>query len=156
MNRIESPFARCALAVALVAGALALTLLLQSVVSTAGYLFFYIAVLTSAWFLGTWPGWVAVVLSVLAVDYFFIAPTHSLGVSRESVPIFIEFAMSSLIIGWFSSWRRRADSELRYARDELQMRVEERTAELKQKNQQLLLEMAERKRAEESYYEAQT
>jgi C4-dicarboxylate-specific signal transduction histidine kinase len=35
------------------------------------------------------------------------------------------------------------------------MRVEERTAELKQTNTQLLAEMAERKRAEDAYYEAQ-
>ena len=38
---------------------------------------------------------------------------------------------------------------------ELQMRVEERTAELKRTNEQLLAEMAERKRAEDAYYEAQ-
>jgi len=37
----------------------------------------------------------------------------------------------------------------------LQVRVEERTAELKHTNEQLLAEIAERKRAEEAYYEAQ-
>ena len=66
----------------------------------------------------------------LAVEYFFIAPIHSFGVNRESLPIFIEFAVSALVVGWFSSWRRAAEAELRYARDELQLRVEERTAEL--------------------------
>jgi C4-dicarboxylate-specific signal transduction histidine kinase len=58
-------------------------------------------------------------------------------------------------VGWFSSWRKQADAELRYARDELQLRVEERTAELRQSNEQLLAEMAERKRAEDAYFEAQ-
>jgi C4-dicarboxylate-specific signal transduction histidine kinase len=146
---------RCGLAIALVGAALAVTLLLQSVVSTAGYLFFYMAVVASAWFGGRWPGWLAVILSALTVEYFFMAPVHSFGVNRESLPIFIEFAASALVVGWFSSWRRQAESELRYARDELQLRVEERTAELKHTNEQLLAEMAERKRAEDAYYEAQ-
>jgi C4-dicarboxylate-specific signal transduction histidine kinase len=146
---------RSGLAVALVAAALGLTLLLQSVVSTAGYLFFYTAVVASAWFGGKWPGALAVVLSVLAVEYYFMAPVHSFGLNRESVPIFIEFSASALVVGWFSAWRRQAEGELQYARDELQLRVEERTAELQQTNQQLLAEMAERKRAEEAYYEAQ-
>ena len=164
MNRMQStprarpsssPVFRFSLAVVLVGAALAVTLLLQSVVSTAGFLFFYIAVVASAWFGGNWPGWLAVALSALAVEYFFMAPIRSFGVTRESVPILIEFAASALIVGWFSSWRRQAEAELRYARDELQFRVEERTIELKQKNEQLLAEMAERQRVEDAYYAAQ-
>ena len=146
---------RFGLAVTLVALALGLTLLLQSVVSTAGYIFFYAAVLASAWFAGPWSGWLAVILSTLAVEYFFIPPFHSFGVNREFLPVFIEFAASSAIVGWFSSWRKRTEAELRYARDELQLRVGERTAELRHTNEQLLAEMAERKRAEDAYYEAQ-
>jgi len=96
------------------------------------------------------------VLSTEAIEYFFMAPLYSFGVNRESVPILIEFAASALVVGWFSSWRRRAEAELRYARDELQLRVEERTAELQQSNRQLLAEMAERKRAEDAYYKAQS
>ena len=86
---------RSGLAVALVAAALGLTFLLQSVVSTAGYIFFYTAVVASAWFGGKWPGWLAVVLSALAVAYFFMPPVHSFGVNPESLPVFIEFAASS-------------------------------------------------------------
>lgn len=152
---MASTLLRCGLAVALVATALAVTLLLQSVVSTAGFLFFYIGVVLSAWFGGKWSGGLAVVLSALAVAYFFTPPIYSFAINRQSLPIFIEFAASALVVGWFSSWRRQAEAELRYARDELQLRVEERTAELKQTNEQLLTEMAERKRAEDAYYEAQ-
>src|ERR1700733_6651693 len=154
-RRPSSVVLRCGMAVVLVAAALGLTSALQSVVSTAGFLFFYIAVVASAWFGGRCPGWLAVILSALAVEYFFMAPLKSFGLNRESVPVFIEFAASALVIGWFSSWRRQAETELRYARDELQLRVAERTAELKQSNEQLLAEMAERKRAEDAYYEAQ-
>src|ERR1700722_2364021 len=154
-RRVASAIFRYGLAVAFVAAALALTILLQSVVSTAGFLFFYIAVVASTWFTGRWPGGLALVLSAMAVAYFFTPPIYSFVVDRQSLPVFIEFAASSVVVSWFSSWRKQAEAELRYARDELQLRVEERTAELKQSNVQLLAEMAERKRAEDAYYEAQ-
>jgi C4-dicarboxylate-specific signal transduction histidine kinase len=154
-RRIPSTLLLHGLAVALVAAALALTLLLQDLVATSGYFLFYAAVGASAWFGGKWSGWLAVILSTLVVDYFFIPPIHSFGMDRQALPIFLEFAASSLLASWFSSWRKQADSLLKHARDELQMRVEERTVELQQTNQQLLAEMAERKRAENAYYEAQ-
>ena len=122
-RRLPSAIFRYGLAIAFVAAALGLTMLLQSVISTAGYIFFYIAVVASAWFGGKLPGGVAVVLSVLAVAYFFTAPLHSFGVNRESLPIFGEFAISALVVGWFSSWRRKAEAELH-------LRVDQRTAEL--------------------------
>jgi len=150
-----SPIFGSGLAVTLVAAALGLTLLLQSVISTAGYIFFYTAVVAGAWFGGKWGGWLAMILSAISVEYFFMAPIHSFELNREALPVFIEFAASALVIGWFSSWRRQAEAELRYARDELQRRVEERTVELRRTNEQLLEEMAERKRAEDAYYEAQ-
>ena len=76
-RRLASALLGYGLAVALVAAALGLTLLLQNVVSTAGYMFFYAAVVASAWFGGKWPGGLAVILSTLAVEYFFMPPVHS-------------------------------------------------------------------------------
>jgi len=154
-HSLRSELLRCALAVVLVGLALALTWLLRSSVSTAGYIFFYAAVVAASWFWGRWPGIVAVVLSTLTVAYYFMPPDRSFAVRAESIPIFIEFSASALVIGWFSAWRKEAEFELQRARDQLQVRVEERTAELRETNQQLLAEMAERKRAEEAYYEAQ-
>jgi C4-dicarboxylate-specific signal transduction histidine kinase len=149
------PAAGALFAVCLTAAAFGATYLLKGIVSTAGYIFFYIAVVASAWFLGKWPGRIAVILSALTVAYFFLPPVNSFKINREFIPIFIEFAVSSAVVSWFSSWRRHAENELRMARDELQARVEERTAELRQTNEKLLAEIAERKRAEDAYYEAQ-
>ncbi len=142
-------------AIALTGAAFGATYLLQGVVSTAGYIFFYAAVIVSAWFGGKWPGRLSVVLSALTVAYFFMPPVNSFKISREFIPVFIEFAVSSAVVSWFSSWRKHAETELRRARDELRLRVEERTAELRQTNEKLLAEIAERKRAEDAYYEAQ-
>jgi C4-dicarboxylate-specific signal transduction histidine kinase len=142
------------LGAALPAVALVLTLLLQSVVSTAGYIFFFAAVLAGAWYGGPAAGWLATILSSLAVIYFFIPPFHSFHVHPEELPVFIEFAVSSAVVGWFSSWRKEAEKVLEDARDNLQTTVEERTAELRRTNAQLLAEIAERKRAEDAYSEA--
>ena len=46
--------------------------------------------------------------------------------------------------------RKRAEEALRKAKDELELRVQERTAELKTMNEELLREIAERKKAEEA------
>ncbi len=143
------------LAVAMVGAALVLTRVLQSSVAITGYIFFYAAVVAASWFGGRWPGVLAVVLSTLAVEYYFMPPIHSFAVRRESLPVFIEFAASSVVISWFSSWRKAAEAALTRARNELQMRVEERTAELRHSNEQLVAEIAERQRAEEAYREAQ-
>jgi len=71
---MESAFPRYGLAVALTAAALGLTLALQNVVSTAGYIFFYTAVVAASWFAGRWAGGLAVILSTVAVAYFFMPP----------------------------------------------------------------------------------
>jgi C4-dicarboxylate-specific signal transduction histidine kinase len=154
-ERLASPVLSVGLAIALVAVAWITTVLLKNVVSTAGFVFFYTAVVVSTWYGGRWAGAVAVGLATVTVAYFFMPPIHSFRVDRDSLPLFVEFAASSAVVGWFSSWRRQAEAALRHARDELQIRVEERTAELRHTNEQLLAEMAERKRAEEAYYEAQ-
>lgn len=144
-----------ALAFVLVGAALGLTLLLHNSFSLTGYIFFYVGVVAASWYGGKWSGAAAVILSTLAVEYFFIPPIHSFAVRKESLPIFVEFSITSAVIAWFSAWRKEAEEALQRARDELQIRVDERTAGLRQTNEQLIAEMAERKRAEEAYHEAQ-
>jgi C4-dicarboxylate-specific signal transduction histidine kinase len=142
------------LAAVWVAAALALTQLLRSTVEITGYIFFYAAVVAASWHGGRWPGVLAVALSILAVAYY-LPPIHSFTIQREFLPVFIEFVASSMVISWFSAWRKDSENALTSARNELQMRVDERTAELRQTNRQLVAEIAERQRAEEAYRETQ-
>jgi len=52
--------------------------------------------------------------------------------------------------------RKRADEALQKAHDELELRVEQRTAELARANEELLKEIAERKRTEQSLRESES
>jgi len=105
-NRRWPGFLSAFLAVALPGAAVGLTLLLKNFVSTAGYIFFYVAVIVSAWYGGKWAGAASVVFGALAVAYFLTPPLHSFAVDRQSLPLFVEFAASAVIVGWFSSWRK--------------------------------------------------
>jgi len=105
---------------------------------------FICAVLISAWVGGFGPGLLAVTLSTLAFDYFFLPPIFSLVVDWNALPRLILFAVSALMVALLAgSQRSRADS-LRRTRDELAAKVQE----LKTVNEALHAENAERKRAE--------
>src|SRR5262245_39148402 len=58
------------------------------------------------------------------------------------------FVFLALLISWLSDRHKRAEAALRQARDELEARVQARTAELTRTNEQLQAEIAERTRAE--------
>ena len=63
------------------------------------------------------------------------------------------FALLAVVFAALSAARRRAEHSLKMARDEMEARVRERTAELQQTNEQLQAEIAERRRAEEALRE---
>jgi len=109
----------------------------------------------SSWYGGVWPGVFAALLSVVALDYYFIRPLHALGVSLEEAPDIIAFMATALFIGWLSGDQKRAQESLRHARDKLDARVQERTAELKRANEQLRSEIAERESVQEGLIRAQ-
>ena len=146
---------RYAAAMVLVSFALFLSLALQVRFGNPFWFFFAIAVILATWFCGRGPGWVAVGLSTLAVLYFFIPPYRSWNVGPRDVPLFITFVLCQVVANWLISWRRDTEDSLRRARDELEIRVGERTAELKSANDALVSQMEEQKRTEEALQVAQ-
>lgn len=113
-----------------VAAALGLSLALQRLFPYPFLFLFFAAVMVSAWFGGTAPGLFAVFLSTLAVDYFFVPPFHSFEVNATDVAYFAAFVVCAVLASWVSSSKRMNEEALREARDHLETRVAERTAEL--------------------------
>jgi C4-dicarboxylate-specific signal transduction histidine kinase len=83
------------------------------------------------------------------LDYYFVPPIHRFALKTGELPYLIQFAIPALLTCWFVKKRKDAEGSLTQARDELESKVRERTAELRQANQQLQAEIAERIRAEE-------
>jgi C4-dicarboxylate-specific signal transduction histidine kinase len=117
---------------------------------------FFCSVMFSSWYGGLWTGFFSAFLSVVALDYYFIPPLYALGLGPEEVPDMIAFVATALFISWLNGDQKRAKESLRRARDELDAKVRERTAELERANQQLQSEIAEREAAEEGLIRAQT
>jgi len=64
------------------------------------------------------------------------------------LPRMIVFFLSAASISWLSASQKRARESLRQARDELELKVQERTAQFQRINEALRAEIAERKNAE--------
>jgi C4-dicarboxylate-specific signal transduction histidine kinase len=113
------------------------TLVLQAVLPYPFLFLFLGAVMGSAWFGGAIAGAISVALSTVIIDFFFVPPYYSFQVSKAAVPYFISFVICAAVVGWISAARRRAESQIRDARDLLEQRVRERTAELEQSHLEL-------------------
>jgi PAS domain S-box-containing protein len=92
---------------------------------------FLFAVAATVWYAGTGPGALAIVLSVLSLNYFFLRPFLSFSPISYADLVYLTFCtFCALAVGWVSAVRRRAEQELRQAREELEAKVVERTANL--------------------------
>jgi putative methionine-R-sulfoxide reductase with GAF domain len=120
-----------------VSAALLCTLALQRLFSHPFLFLFFAAVMASAWFGGTAPGFFAVLLSTIAVDYFFVSPVYSFAINATELSYFAGFVVCSLVASWVSAAKRQSENELREARNQLQFLVTERTAELQQSTSEL-------------------
>ncbi len=137
-------YAAAVLFVAIAAGA---TTVLRKAYPTAPNSLFFCAVMLSAWLGGGGPGAFASVLACVAI-FLFPGPSFANQGLDAMVPRFVVFLVAGLFISWICSRQRLAQAALRRARDELEIRVGERTRELTAANEELKAEIMERKRAE--------
>ncbi|TMA54684.1 MAG: DUF4118 domain-containing protein, partial [Deltaproteobacteria bacterium] len=81
---------------------------------------FVVAVLVSAWYGGLGPSLLAVVLSVLAIDYFFYPPYYALEFDISDAAWAGMFVLVSALVIWFAQSRKRAEAALRQQAAQLQ------------------------------------
>jgi C4-dicarboxylate-specific signal transduction histidine kinase len=98
---------------------------------------FYAAIVISAWFGGMGPGLVAVGLATVALDYYFVLPLYTLRPDLKQISFLVVFGFLAVLTSWMSAKRKQSQEALRHARDELETRVQDRTAELRQANETL-------------------
>lgn len=133
---------RYGIALLFVAIAFVSTLLLQRFFPYPFLFVFFAAVMASAWFGGSKPGFLAVLVSTLLVDYFFVPPFHTFAVDASNVAYFGSFIVCAVVASWVSASKRQTEEALRQARNELELRVGERTSEL----QKSIAELQEKER----------
>src|ERR1700752_4087574 len=117
------------LAVASVATALGATVILRHYGFPPRFIshFTLIAIAITFWCAGTGPGLLALFLSCLGVTVLAKDQLLLPGFPLESFLIF--YVIFSLLMSWFSASHRRAEQLLTEARDNLELRVAERTGE---------------------------
>ena len=118
--------------------ALLWTFPLQPVMAYPFILLFVAAVIGSSWFGGAIAGGMAIALSYVLIAFFFIPPLYSISVGKESrtyVAAYLACGFVSIVV---SSLRRRSEAVFRAANEDLESRVQERTAELERSNQEIL------------------
>ena len=127
LQNILAAIQRYGLAVLSVSVALGVSLVTQRYNFRAEFTPFLLAVAVTAWYAGSGPGVIALILSSALFDYFFTEPLYTLYVTASDVPRFVVFVAFLSLITWFGAARRRVERELRQARDELEREVAERT-----------------------------
>ncbi len=141
------------LAVVSVAFALVVTQSLQPTVFPTPL--FFAAIVVTTWFGSTGAGLLAVFLATALLEYFFVFADRGLSLHSAEMLYLGQFLLPALLTCWFVKKRKEAESALKEARDQLDMKVQLRTAELRQSNEQLRREIVERKRAEEVVHKTQ-
>jgi C4-dicarboxylate-specific signal transduction histidine kinase len=96
------------------------------------------------------------ILTVLCLNYFFTQPLFSLRMDDPlDIVALVVFLGTALLITRLMSQRKQAEEALQKVLGELELKVQERTAELARANDELRSEINERQRAEEALQKAQ-
>ena len=170
-----------ALTAVLAAAAFGAVIAAQNVLSVRLWFCFVPAVAVSAW-LGRETGWMAVVLSTLAVDYCSAVPFYASTKNRDDMLFLLVFSALSVLVGWIktslspvvrigeagfaadpvtelSTRNKLLAAELAGCKSRLRSQVErqvaERTAEVKRRNDILVAELAARNHVDHTGMDAQ-
>lgn len=131
---------RCLFAAAALIGAVAVCAGLNAMlaVDRLAYLVLFPAVAFSAWYCGLAPSILVTILAAFGAAYGFQPSRHSFPrlIPLDQLSILTFLAASALII-FMGELRRRQNASLWKAQDELELRVEERTADLDAVNRNL-------------------
>ena len=73
---------------------------------------FFAAVMASAWIGETGAGLFAVLLSTVAVEYFFVPPFYSFAINTTDTAYFVAFVFCALARNWVSSSKKRSEEAL--------------------------------------------
>jgi len=152
MQRHVAKFAlvRYGVAVLSVTTTVVLALWLRPIVLVAAQLLL-VAVVITGWVSDLRPALVAWILATLAFGYFFTPPFDTLKIEVAELPRLMIFTALAALLATMSAARRRAADSLKAARDELEARVRERTAELERSNERLRVAVAEAVAAQQRF-----
>src|SRR5215467_2477325 len=89
---------------------------------------FFAAVVASCWYAGTRAGVLAAIVSTVLIYFLMHLPRHSFPTGIQDMLRLFEFVFVAAVAIFLVAARKRAEHSLRRARDELEIKVAERTA----------------------------
>ncbi len=153
----QSTLVRYTVPLVTVVAAVSVTVALQSISRLIpGLPLLFCAAIVSAWFGGLGPGLLGALLASGAIALNLIPPPSMGSSVAEEFPRLVIFSIGVFFVSWISGRQRQAEELLKQTRDELEQKVLDRTAELRRANEELQMEIAERKVAEEALQTMQT
>jgi len=124
-----------ALALLFVATAAGVAFLINPRIGESTASLFFAAVVLSSWTGGLGPGLLATVCAAfLAGNFYRLNPVGSLGFGWDDWLQAVVFVVVAVLISSLTSLRRRAETALKKSFDELEVRIDERTIELRRSN----------------------
>jgi signal transduction histidine kinase len=86
---------------------------------------FLCAIMFTAWVGGVKPGLLALALSLLSFQYYFLAPVHSFALDSEEMPRLVVFTLAAVFVLAITGAQKRSEEKLRKTGRELQANIED-------------------------------
>jgi signal transduction histidine kinase len=136
---LENPALRYGLAVGSAIAAIAICVGLHRFVGNGGcYVLLLLAVAGSGWYCGVGPSVAAVVIGLVAATFDFTPHIHSFAApTTEEWILMLTFLVSSILVIFMGELRRHENERLLTMQTELEIKVQERTADLDTVNRNL-------------------